>query len=153
MEGRTKLHYGGANREQKYGKHDEYKSRKQHYGGANREKFSRKPTVDEEDDLASSQTSTVKKSLQNSCKKQLPFAMPLPVSRVFVVSLMHQCSWGLLFAWRNTFHGCITETTTPCGPVRRHFFTNIDQNAIFRGKDNGRTYANPDLGMEMRWKH
>ena len=126
MEGRTKLHYGGANREQKYGKHDEYKSRKQHYGGANREKFSRKPTVDEEDDLASSQTSTVKKSL------------------------MHQCSWGLLFAWRNTFHGCITETTTPCGPVRRHFFTNIDQNAIFRGKDNGRTHANPDLGMEMR---
>ena len=74
-----KQHYGVANTAQMYWKPDDYKSTKQHYGGDNREqqygkpltstnlenmkaslKCFRRPSVDEDDGWASSQTSTMK---------------------------------------------------------------------------------------------
>ena len=76
--------------------------------------------------------------------------LPL-VSCVFVAFLQPRCSWALLLSWRITFQNCIAERTPRCGPARRGFAINLDQNAILNGKNNCTTYANPDLGMEIHW--
>ena len=35
---------------------------------------------------------------------------------------------------------------------RRHFPINLDRNAIFNGKNNGTTYANSELRLQIQWK-
>ena len=49
------------------------------------------------------------------------------------------------------FEDGTAETTTRCGPARRHFHIKFDQKkAIFNRKNNDMLYANPDLGMEIQ---
>ena len=89
------------------------------------------------------------------CRKQFPFAMRIyfPIdSFMFFAFLQPQYSWGLMHERRIIFQDCITETPTHCGPGRRHFLINLDQNAIFNVKNSGTTYANLELGMEIQWK-
>ena len=77
--------------------------------------------VNEDDGLASSQTSALKKCLPNfAVAVRQPMFLPL-VACVFVVFLQRHWSWGLLLAWRITFQDCIAERPTPCGSTGRHF--------------------------------
>ena len=90
------------------------------------------------------------------CRKQFPFTTPmcLPLlSCVCVVFLKPHRSWRLPLAWRITFLDGIAEKPTGCGPARRHVPINLDQNAMFNGKNNGTAYANPELRMKIQWQN
>ena len=77
---------------EKYGKPDGYKSRKQHYGGATREKIFTKATLDEQDKLGSSQTSTLNKSLPNSLAESSCRSARQCISRSFPLFSSLSCS-------------------------------------------------------------
>ena len=109
--------------------------------------------VYEDDGLASWHTYTLTKSLANSLADSSCRVPHHCVYRCFPAFLSFSCSsWGLLVAWTITSQDCIAEKPTRGGPARRHFFKNIDQNAILNGKNNGTAYANPELGLGIQWK-
>ena len=183
-----KQYYGDANRYQKYRKPDEYKSRKQYYGDANRYQKYRKPdkhksrklynggantenltstSLEDNNTAAITGRKSSRKSTADEypitnlcleeifakflCRKQFPICLPL-LSCVCVVFLQPNRSWRLPLAWRITFQDCIAEKPTSYGAARRDVPINLDQNAMFNGKNNGTAYANPELHMKIQWQ-